>query len=98
MNRHIYSYITHNVNTIKQVFIRHPIVRVRFRKLNGDERIIVGTASEDIIPEKHHPKGHGMVNYIEAFPIFDLIKQEWRAFKPSSVIEIEGIDGGVVEP
>lgn len=85
------TYCVKTAPSIKEVCKRHPIVRVRFRKLNGDERVLVGTACDDLVPKEHQPKGTGNPNYAEAFPIFDLVKQEWRSFKPSSVIEIEGV-------
>jgi hypothetical protein len=83
--------ILNRVNHINQMFRKYPIVRIRFRKLNGDERILVGTGCDDLVPKEHQPKGTGNPNYCEAFPVFDLVKQEWRSFKPSSLIDIEGV-------
>jgi hypothetical protein len=84
---------TMNAADIRAFFKRHPIVRIRFRKTNGDERTMIATTDLQLIPLEAHPFGGGTThNYRDSYPVYDLHKQAWRAFKPSNLLEMESLD------
>lgn len=64
------------------------IYKIRFKKKDGSERILIGTKDESKIPKEHHPKGIGTVNP-SVVTIFDLENKGWRSFKPESLITVE---------
>lgn len=67
---------------------RHVVFRVEFVKKDGTMRSLLGTVQKGLIPSDLWPTGKGNPNYEEAIPVFDLGKQEWRAFKPANVVDI----------
>jgi hypothetical protein len=84
---------TMNAADIRAFFKRHPIVRIRFRKINGDERTMIATTDLQLIPVEAHPFGGGTThNYTDSYPVYDLHKQAWRAFKPSNLLGLEALD------
>ena len=84
---------TNKAASIRDFLAHHPIVRIRFRKKDGDERVMIATNDLRIIPENAHPFSDRMHNYHASYPVYDLHKQEWRSFKPDNLIEMEALDG-----
>lgn len=87
---------TNNAASIRDFLAHHRIVRIRFRKINGDERTIIATNDPRLMPADAVPHGEGTHNYHTSYPVFDLHQQEWRSFKPDNLIEIEALDGATV--
>lgn len=87
---------TNNAASIRDFLNSHRIVRIRFRKINGDERTIIATNDPRLMPVDAVPHGEGTHNYHTSYPVFDLHQQEWRSFKPDNLIEIEALDGATV--
>ncbi len=62
---------------------------LRFIKANGEEREMICTRSESMIPEEKHPSGTRVVQDEDtALPVFDLGIKEWRSVRPDSIQEI----------
>jgi hypothetical protein len=83
---------TNKAASIRDFLAHHPIVRIRFRKLNGDERVMIATNDFRLIPEEAWPSEKGTHNYHASYPVFDLHLQEWRSFKPDNLIDMEALD------
>lgn len=88
---------TNNAASIRDFLNSHRIVRIRFRKINGDERTMIATNDPRLMPAHAVPFGGGTTHdYHTSYPVFDLHQQEWRSFKPDNLIEIEALDGATV--
>jgi hypothetical protein len=83
---------TNKAASIRDFLARHPIVRIRFRKTNGDMRVMIATNDHRFIPEDSWPSYEGTHNYHASYPVFDLHLQEWRSFKPDNLIDMEALD------
>lgn len=61
-------------------------VELKFKKKDGSIRDMLATTCPDLIPE--HGKSSGASRQMEDYiPVWDLEKEAWRAFKPSTLIE-----------
>lgn len=64
--------------------------RVIFKKVNGEERNMVCTLNEDIVPpaKKDDPITQKKVRSVneEVIPVWDVNKEGWRAFRVDNVI------------
>lgn len=78
--------------SIRDFLARHPIVRIRFRKMNGDERTMIATNDPRLMPSDDVPTGSGTHNYHTSYPVYDLHQQAWRSFKPDNLIDMEALD------
>lgn len=87
---------TNKAASIRDFLAHHPIVRIRFRKTNGDERVMIATNDLRLIPEDAHPFTDRMHNYHASYPVYDLHLQEWRSFKPDNLIEMEALDNATI--
>ena len=87
---------TNKASSIRDFLAHHPIVRIKFRKVNGDQRTMIATNDLRLIPEDAHPFSERMHNYHASYPVFDIHQQEWRSFKPDNLIEMEALDGYTV--
>ena len=76
--------VGYNKDTLLEMF-RSREVTVKFRKANGEIRVLRGTLQENVIPEVHSSRtkrpDDGLVT------VWDLDQQDWRSFHPYSVIE-----------
>jgi len=88
---------TNKAASIRDFLAHHPIVRIKFRKVNGDERTMIATNDPRLMPEAARPFGGGTThNYHTSYPVYDLHQQDWRSFKPDNLIEMEALDGVTV--
>jgi hypothetical protein len=77
-------------DAIRDFMERHVVFRVKFRKKDGTIRHLLGTVEPGFLGV-NTPNGTGKPNYDEAIPVFDMEKQEWRAFKPDNLIELHSV-------
>lgn len=87
---------TNKASSIRDFLAHHPIVRIRFRKINGDERTMIATNDERLMPADAVPVFDGTHNYHTSYPVFDLHAQAWRSFKPDNLIEMEALDPATI--
>ena len=55
-------------------------VKVCFDKLDGEERVMECSLSEDYIPKDKLPKSESKISSGTQVRVFDISKQEWRSF------------------
>jgi hypothetical protein len=68
------------------------VVHFRYVKADGSMRSAYGTRDADLIREhRGDPSGKGGDRPLMTFVYFDLVRDDWRAFRPESIV---GIDGG----
>ena len=95
MNTHPTAYLRsshlNDPNAIRDFMVRHVVFRVKFRKKNGTIRHLLGTVEPGFLQPLNLPNGKGNPNYDEAIPVFDMEKQEWRAFKPDNVLQLHSV-------
>ena len=89
---------TNNATSIRDFLNSHRIVRIRFRKKNGDERTMIATNDPRLMPTDAVPYGDGTHNYHTSYPVFDIHQQAWRSFKPDNLIEMEALDPATITP
>jgi hypothetical protein len=77
-------------DAIRDFMERHVVFRVKFRKKDGTIRHLLGTVEPGFLGV-NTPKGTGKTNYDEAIPVYDMEKQEWRAFKPDNVLQLHSV-------
>jgi hypothetical protein len=77
-------------DAIRDFMETHVVFRVKFRKKDGTMRSLLGTVEPGFLGP-NTPKGTGTPNYDEAIPVYDMEKQEWRAFKPDNLIELHSV-------
>lgn len=66
------------------------IARVVFTKVNGEERVMKCTLSRSVIPEHVTNNGRGWHTDITGtLSVWDVEKNDWRAFRIANVISIE---------
>lgn len=90
MNTHLRASYRNDPDAIRTFMEHYVVFRVKFRKKDGTIRSLLGTVEPEFLGV-NTPKGTGNPNYDEAIPVFDMEKQEWRAFKPDSVIDIHSV-------
>jgi len=70
--------------------LRQGECRVIFKKASGEERDMICTLQEDVIPpaSKTDPLSQKKVRSVneEVVPVWDVNKQAWRSFRVDSVI------------
>ncbi len=70
------------------------ICEITFTKKDGTERVMSGTLNFDHIPKDKYPTGSGKNGtQQESIAVFDVIKEDWRSFRISSVINFERLTG-----
>ena len=57
------------------------IYRFSYMKKDGTIREAIGTLNSEYIPTDKLPKGTAKIINYESFSYFDLLKNEWRAFR-----------------
>ena len=60
--------------------------RVIFKKVNGEERNMICTLREDIIPVTTSDKNTSDTTSTNTIRVIDVDKNEWRSFRVDSVI------------
>jgi len=67
------------------------IVEIKFTKVNGDERVMLATLSEDLIPMDLRPKDDAVVQPRVPNPdvqrVYDVEADGWRSFRWDSLME-----------
>lgn len=64
------------------------IVTVTFTKKNGESRTMACTQALSEVPTEKQPKGTGVKTPEGMFRVFDVDKQDWRAFNYDQVTAI----------
>ena len=77
-------------DSIRNFMQTHVVFRVKFRKKDGTIRDLLGTVEPGFLGI-NAPKGTGNPNYDEAIPVYDMERQEWRAFKPDNLLELHSV-------
>ena len=81
--------MTYDRNMMIQELLKREC-RVIFKKVNGEERDMICTLSEDAIPpaSKSDPLSQKKVRSVneEVIPVWDVNAKGWRAFRVDSVI------------
>jgi hypothetical protein len=90
MNTHLRASYRNDPDAIRDFMERHVVFRVKFRKKDGTIRSLLGTVEPEFLGV-NTPNGKGKPNYDEAIPVYDMEKQEWRAFKPDNLIDIHSV-------
>lgn len=69
--------------------LRSRICRVVFTKVNGEERVMKCTLNRSLLPEGITNNGRGWhTSLTDTLSVWDLEKNEWRAFRVASVKEV----------
>ena len=89
---------TNKAASIRDFLNDHPIVRIRFRKVNGDQRTMIATNDTRFMPTDAVPVFDGTHNYHTSYPVFDIHAQAWRSFKPDNLIDMEALDPATITP
>lgn len=93
------TYVTRSKSYDDQVafLAKNPVCRVAFRKINGDEREMICTTTPALISHKftnyNNPWLTSPNNPNRVVRVWDLNLQEWRSFRPDSLITIEALVG-----
>jgi hypothetical protein len=62
-------------------------VKVKFKKVDGTERVMICTLKRDLIPEDQLPKGDSpKKSNDDVLPVFDIENNGWRSFRKDSVV------------
>ena len=75
---------TDNVEDLILMMLKGGILEVTFTKANGDTRVMKATLMKEHLPEQTEPSGP-TTRSSSAIRCFDIDKQEWRSFRPSTV-------------
>jgi len=76
--------------------LRKKAMRIKFTKVNGEERVMDCTLQEHMIPPTDPNKRK---ENEEVLPVWDINKGEWRSFRMDSIIKLEILqyqDNGVL--
>lgn len=73
---------------IHQFLASTPVVRVWFRKKNGDIRSLTGTVNADAIPHDQQPTGQ-RTPPANQICIYDLENAAWRSFRADNMVQME---------
>lgn len=61
--------------------LQEGIVEIKFVKVNGEERTMLATLNEDLIPLDLRPTGSKRESNPEVQPVFDVEADGWRSFR-----------------
>lgn len=67
--------------------LQEGIVEVTFTKANGEERVMLATLNEALIPLDLMPSGNGRERSDEAQAVYDVEADGWRSFRWDSIIK-----------
>jgi hypothetical protein len=65
------------------------VVRIKFKKVDGDVRKMICTLNFAFIPEDKHPLKYDNIPRVgnDTLKVFDLEIQDWRSFHFSNILE-----------
>ena len=66
--------------------LQEGVVEVKFTKKNGEERVMLATLHDGLIPVDLQPKGDDRKKSDEAQAVYDVEADGWRSFRWDSVI------------
>ena len=66
--------------------LREGIVEIKFVKVSGEERTMLATLNEDLIPLDLRPTGDGKEKNPEVQPVYDVEADGWRSFRWDSLM------------
>lgn len=70
--------------------MKSEIVHFVYDKKEGEERPAFGTRCSEIICRYDgDPKGRQQEGPLKTFKYFDLVRKEWRAFRPENLVSID---------
>jgi hypothetical protein len=69
--------------------LRKGFCTVKFKKVNGDERLMDCTLKEEYIPENHRPTTAATTYNEEVIRVYDVRADGWRSFRYDNVISFE---------
>ena len=69
--------------------LREKVCTVKFKKVNGDERLMECTLNMDFIPENHQPTTAATTHSNEVVRVYEPKSEGWRSFRGDSVISFE---------
>lgn len=83
-----------NRDELKELF-QNNVVKIKFKKSNGEERVLLGTLFSDLLPEKKidlllevdTPEQKPKKVNENLLSVFDVEEMVWRSFRIDSVIE-----------
>jgi len=73
---------------IHKFLATNSVVRVWFRKKNGDIRSLTGTVNPDAIPHDQRPTGQ-RTPPANQICIYDLENADWRSFRADNMVQME---------
>ena len=73
-------------DTLEQMLNEYTLL-VKFKKLDGDERIMTCTKALSYIPEAFHPKNNN-VRHNKNINVWDINAHGWRSFRYDRVISV----------
>ena len=71
-------------------FLRDSKLKVTFKKVNGDERVMECTLQKDIVPK--HDTDRKDIDH-NTIIVWDLEKSAWRSFKYDNLISVTTLTG-----
>lgn len=69
--------------------LQENMLDVRFKKLDGDERVMTCTKSFDVIPKEHHPKSDKPAKQ-GTITVWVPDANGWRSFRYDRIVEVKG--------
>ena len=68
--------------------LNHDPMKVKFTKVNGDEREMFCTLTNEYIPEdKVYGDGSARKKNMDVLAVFDIEKRDWRSFRIENVVD-----------
>ena len=68
--------------------LNHDLMKVKFTKVNGDEREMFCTLTNEYIPEdKECRDGSARKKNMDVLAVFDIEKRDWRSFRIENVVD-----------
>ena len=84
------STIAKNLGDTLKEDLRKGILNVKFTKTNGEERDMICTLREDLIPMVSKSQSKRLEHQLsdEVVRVYDLEKEEWRSFRIDSIVSV----------
>lgn len=85
------DYMMEQENEQLKIELQHGVVEVKFTKVNGEERTMLATLNEALIPMDLRPTSDAVVEpsvpNLEVQRVYDVEADGWRSFRWNSLIE-----------
>ncbi|MEM4261303.1 MAG: SH3 beta-barrel fold-containing protein, partial [Candidatus Woesearchaeota archaeon] len=75
---------------LKQTLLEN-VCNIEFKKINGDIRKIKCTLKPDLVKHNEKENKRKKIENLDVIAVFDLDKQDWRAFRIENIISIKEI-------